>query len=176
MTARSLTVARGRAARNSPEFMKVVKYASVSAITTVLSLGLLYVFYRVVKVGSAAEANVIATAITTIPSYYLNRTWAWGKSGKSHLWREVVPFWVIAVISLVLSTAMVALAAHEAHLITHRKEIQTILVEAANLFTYAVLWVGKFMIFNKLLFSHQADGGEPDPESGETAAPVTVTA
>ncbi len=38
------------------------------------------------------------------------------------------------------------------------------------------LWVGKFIIFNKLLFSHQADSGEPDSGSGETAAPLTVTA
>jgi putative flippase GtrA len=176
MAARSLIGPRGRAARRSPEFIKLVKYASVSAVTTVLSLGLLYLFYRVVKVGSAAEANIIATAITTIPSYYFNRTWAWGKSGKSHMWREVVPFWVIAFISLVLSTAMVALAAHEAHHIAHTKEIQTILVECANLATYAVLWVGKFILFNKILFKPHSEDIDSDSESGEAVSPLTATA
>ena len=80
-----------------------------------LSLVLLYIFFRVAEGRLApSESNVIATAIATVPSYYLNRTWAWGKTGKSHLMREVVPFWVIAAVSIVLSTVVVGWADHEA--------------------------------------------------------------
>ena len=135
--------------------MRLIKYASSSAITTVLALGLLYLFYRIVfNYKDAATANLIATGLTTIPSYYLNRAWAWGKTGKSHLWREVVPFWIIAFVSLALSTGVVWIAAHNADHITHTHEGKTILVEAANLLTYAVLWVGKYTFFNKVLFKH----------------------
>jgi putative flippase GtrA len=125
-----------------------------------MSLGLLFFFYRVIRVGSstpggpgsAALANVCATTITTIPSYYLNRAWVWGKSGKSHLWTEVVPFWIIAFVSLVLSTGAVWLAAHFANQSSLSKDAKTLLVELANLFTYGVLWIVKFIIFNKILF------------------------
>ena len=53
---------------------------------------------------TARAANVVACAVATVPSYYLNRCWAWGRRGRSHLWKEVVPFWVIAFAGLALST------------------------------------------------------------------------
>jgi putative flippase GtrA len=169
-------VDRGRELVRTPGFSKLWRYASVSVITTILSLSLLYVFYRVVDVGSAMVANVIATVITTIPSYYLNRTWAWGKSGKSHLWREVVPFWVIAALSLVVSTVAVGAAAHEAHHLSASHHVQTLLVELANLVTYGVMWIGKFVLFNRILFKKPAPIASPAEMSGLGAAGATASA
>ncbi len=136
-----------------PNFKKYWRFAFVSVVSTALTLVMLYLFFRVLKVGSAAESNFIATSIATAPAYYLNRTWTWGKTGRSHVMREVVPFWTIAIVGVVLSTGAVHLAAVEAHHITHSHMGVTILVEFANFFTYGVLWVGKFMIFNRYLFS-----------------------
>ena len=50
--------------------------------------------------------------ISAFPAYYLSRKWVWGKSGKSHFKKEVLPFWIFVFIGLVFSTAMVALGAH----------------------------------------------------------------
>ena len=122
-------------------------------ISTVLTLAMLYVFFRVLKIGSAADSNLLATSIATAPAYYLNRTWTWGKTGKSHLMKEVVPFWTIAIIGVLLSTLAVHFAAVEAHHITKSKMGVTALVEFANFFTYGVLWVGKFTVFNRYLFN-----------------------
>lgn len=153
-----VAVDRARDFVRTKEFRKLWRYVATSAIATLVSLVALYLFYRVVKVGSAGEANVIATAIATVPSYYLNRTWAWGKTGRSDLWREVIPFWVIAFVGLVLSTLAVDVASHEAHRLSQAHEVQTILVEAANLATYGILWVGKFLLFNRVLFKAAAPG------------------
>jgi putative flippase GtrA len=161
-----------------PNFPKVWRFTSVSIISTVLTLAMLYIFFRVLKVGSAAESNLIATSIATAPAYWLNRTWTWGKTGKSHMMKEVVPFWTIAIAGVLLSTGAVHLAAAEAHHLTHSKMGVTILVEFANLFTYGVLWVGKFTIFNRYLFNtpnavvEPADLGSGDvgPGSGGVAA------
>ena len=49
------------------------------------------------------------------------------------------------------------LAAHEAHHITSRHEFQTLLVLFANFFTYGVMWVGKFTLFNRVLFANRDD-------------------
>jgi putative flippase GtrA len=136
-----------------PNFSKIWRFTSVSVVSTVITLGMLFVFFRVLKVGTAAESNLLATSIATAPAYYLNRTWTWGKTGRSHVMREVVPFWTIAIVGVLLSTAAVHYAAVEAHHVTHSKTGVTILVEFANFFTYGVLWIGKFTIFNRYLFN-----------------------
>lgn len=155
----------------NPQVARFIRYSMVSVVSSAVSLVGLYVFYRVAGVKPAALANVCATAVATIPSYYLNRTWAWKRAGKSHLWREVVPFWVIAFISLGLSTGAVALAESVAtgHHFSHQGT--TIAVEFANFFTYGVLWVGKYVFFNRVLFAHRAeDGDEPAQPDGEVEA------
>lgn len=152
---------------STPEVARLVRYGLVSVVSTVMSLGLLYLFFRVVKVGSAVDANIIATTIATVPSYYLNRTWAWGRTGRSHLMREVVPFWTIAAISLLLSTIAVGLADNEAHRLTHSHFVETVFVLGANFATYGVIWVGKFLLFNRVLFVDRSAGVE-----GPQAEPV----
>lgn len=151
-------VARGRAYVRTPDFTKLWRYCAVSGISTVVSLAMLYLFYRVVGL-RPAWANVVATCIATVPSYYLNRSWAWGKSGKSHVMREVVPFWVIAFLSLVLSTLAVQFAANQAKGV-HSPDAKAAILLFANFVTYGFLWVAKFILFNKVLFkSHSADLG-----------------
>jgi len=151
----------------SPGFTKLWRYGAVSAISTVVTLGSLYVFYRVLPLGSAAAANVAATAVATVPAYYLNRTWVWAKRGRSHLWREIVPFWVIAGLGLAFSTGAVELASSEAHRLSRAHDVQTALVEAANLSTYGLLWVGKFFLFNHLVFK-----GDHRAPTRDEASPV----
>jgi putative flippase GtrA len=143
---------RGREFLASPLGTKLARYFAVSVLATVLTLSLLFIFFRVLPVGSAVLANVLATTISTIPAYFLNRYWAWGKTGKSHLLKEVLPFWVIALVSLVLSSVAVGLVAHAAPSITTSRAVVTVLVELANFCTYLLLWVAKFIIFNRFLF------------------------
>src|ERR1700730_16560471 len=98
-----LTPAALKAAVRTPEGRKVFRYAVVSLISFILGLTILGVCKGLIR-WSALTSNIVATAIATGPAYVLNRRWAWGKSGKSHLWKEVVPFWVLAFIGLAFST------------------------------------------------------------------------
>jgi putative flippase GtrA len=155
----SLT-SRVRAYRQSPHFTRLWKFASVSVISTIITQGVLFMTYHVLTLASAMECNVIATCVATVPAYYLNRTWTWGKRGKSHPWREVMPFWVIAFIGLVLSTVAVGVAAHNADHFSHSRDVRALVVQFANLSTYALIWVGRYVIFNRFLFGEQSsDGG-----------------
>ena len=58
----------------------------------------------------AVAANVVANVVATVPSYVLNRRWVWGRGGRSHFWREVMPFWVLSFIGLAFSSPPVWLA------------------------------------------------------------------
>ena len=104
----SATVAPGGPApRSGGLFGRMARCLSVSVLTTLLSLvtlALLVGWWGTIP----WVANVIATAVGTVPSYVLNRRWVWGRDGSSDVWREVVPFWILSFSGLVLSTAAVA--------------------------------------------------------------------
>ena len=103
-------------------------------------------------VGSAMLSTIVATAVSTVPAYYLNRAWTWGKRGKSHLWKEVVPFWAMAFIGLVLATVIVGLAAKNADRISTAPHFKTLLVHFAYLFSYGLIWVARYSVMNRFLF------------------------
>ena len=140
----------------STEGQKWVRYSMVSVIAVIISQALLAFAFGVVH-WSARWANVFAVGVSAIPSYYLNRAWVWGKRGRSHLMKEVIPFWSMAFIGLVFSTITADLAERwaakniDSHLIT------TGVVMAASLAAFGILWGVKFVILNKLMFVHRGE-------------------
>jgi len=131
----------------------MVRYSLVSVVSVVVSQVILFVTYGLFRLWTAVGCNVIACSVATVPSYYLNRTWAWGKSGRSHLWRELVPFWSLAFLGLFFSLWAVAYAEDHAHEVTRSHLGVGLLVNGASLAAFGVLWIAKFAIFNKLLFA-----------------------
>ena len=145
----------------SPTGQKFVKYSLVSVISVAVNLVLLVLAFGVIG-WSAAPANLFAVGISAIPSYYLNRAWAWGKRGRSHLLKEVIPFWGLAFLGLVLST----IAVHEVgnrieHF--HSHAVRTLIVVGTQIGAFGVLWVGKFVILNELMFKHHPEVLEDEP-------------
>ncbi len=138
--------------RNRPHTKRLMKFAAVSVISTVVTQTVLFLTYDVITLSSAMVCNVIATSVATVPAYWLNRTWTWGKRGKSSALREIAPFWIISFVGLVLSTVAVGIAAHNADQISHLHVVRTLFVQFANLFTYGLIWVGRYTVFNKFLF------------------------
>ena len=70
---------------------KLLRYSLASVVSIAVSQAVLVVAFGLWH-WTASVANVVACAVATVPSYYLNRTWAWGRRGRSHLWKQVVPF------------------------------------------------------------------------------------
>jgi putative flippase GtrA len=67
-----------------------------------------------------------------------------GKKGRNSFFTEVLPFWGMALLGLVFSTWLVAIA--------DRRWGTTIAIQAANLSAFGVLWVFKFLVLNHVLF------------------------
>ncbi len=130
-----------------------LRYTAISAISVVLSQIILFLLYGVIRLSSATTSNVIATGVTSVPAYYLNRSWAWGKTGRSHLMKEVAPFWALTFLGLALSLWAVALAHHLAVRMDLSHLRDALFVNAAALLAFGVLWVGKFVVFNKFVFT-----------------------
>jgi len=140
----------------SPQGMKLIRYTTVSAISALTSIVILTIVYGVLGLWSAVVSTLFSNIMAGIPSYILNRRWVWGKSGRSHLWREVIPFWVMSLtgIGFALYTASAAHQFAEAH---HLHSLaRTALVVGANVFAFGVVWLLKFLILNRL-FAQIAD-------------------
>lgn len=156
----------------TPGGQKAIRYTLVSVIAVCVSQVSLFVLFGVLD-WTARSATIAANVIGGIPSYYLNRRWAWGKSGRSHLMREVVPFWALAFIGLAFSTWAADYAEDHAASITDARLGQAVIIMGAALAAFGILWVGKFILFNKVIFVHRADELAEDPAlDGRTGLPT----
>ncbi len=124
---------------------KLVRYgaASVAGVVTsqIVLLGCLVVLDL-----RPVPSNIAAVTIGAIPNYLINRAWTFNKRGSHSFTREVLPFWGMAFLGLVLSTLVVA--AVEA-----RWGDAPLLISAANIGSFGVLWVAKFFVLDRVLFA-----------------------
>jgi putative flippase GtrA len=149
----------------SPKGVKAIRYTLTSVISVVISQIILAFCFSVLG-WTAKSANITAVMISAIPSYELNRRWAWGKRGKSHLWKEVVPFWGLALLGLAFSTWAADWAESQF-------DRNALAVNIASLAAFGILWVGKFIIFNEVLFKHHHEVLEEFPAlDGSTGLPT----
>jgi putative flippase GtrA len=158
-------------ARGDSSTHKFIRYSMVSAVAIVISQVTILICAWVFGLSGIA-ANTIGALTATPASYELNRKWAWGKHGKSHLWREVVPFWALTLVGFLGSTGMVELAdnAAKSHGITGL--LRALLIMGASLFAYGVVWIVKFMLFNRVIFVDRS--AEEDVAAPSTVAPSTA--
>ncbi len=120
------------------------KYSASSVIATVVSqvaFALCYWF------GTAAlVATLVAWLAGAIPNYVLNRRWTWGRSGQK------LPYTIIVVGSAVVAAVVTSVTDHLVQPIESHAW-QTVLVTGSYLATYAVLFMVKFVLFDRLVFA-----------------------
>jgi putative flippase GtrA len=127
-----------------PLIHKFFKYSMTSVVGVVMGQSLIFLFASVLE-WPWGWANVTAVAISTLPSYYISRTWVWQKRGKSSFYAEVMPFWVMTFLGLLLSTIAVVF-------LENRYPDSKILANVGNVAGFGVLWVAKFFILDRILF------------------------
>jgi putative flippase GtrA len=140
--------------RDTPEAKRLFRYTMVSVVSTIVSFGVLAIIFGVLHLWGEIVSTAVANVSATIPSYYLNRKWVWGKGGRSHLTKEIIPFWVMGALGIVVSLGGAAVARHIGieHHLSHL--MQTALVLFANLVSFGIFWVLKYMVFNRLFHVH----------------------
>ena len=127
---------------------RAIRYSATSLICVGITQVLIVVFYNGVKL-TPVQSNLSATMLTSIPAFVLNKYWVWGKRGRAHMRREVIPFWLFTVAGWILSTGMVALVTRIAG---GNDTERTILVMAANIAGFGTLWVLKYIFLDKIMF------------------------
>lgn len=136
---------------------KLIRFTSVSVISTVISQVAIIVLYGFRIIDAQIGATVAGNLIASFPSYNLNRRWAWGKTGRSHWRKEVMPFWSMALLGSafsIIGAAFVKSYTHSHH-VSHG--IVTILLAAANLASFGIFWVLKLLVFNKIFHVNELE-------------------
>jgi putative flippase GtrA len=144
-----------------PRLAKLLRYATVSGISTVTGLTVLAVL---VTAGmSPGWANVVATAVGTIPSFELNRRWVWSLDTHRSVTRQMAPFVLWCFVELLGSTLVVHLAADWAGHHHVMGPERTALIEMANVVAFGGFWVGQYLLLDKVLFRHRRTGPPVPP-------------
>jgi putative flippase GtrA len=85
-----------------------------------------------------------------VPNFWLNRSWAWQRSGRPSLRHEVVPYVVIILSTLLLATV----ATHAADVWLHHEgvasSVRVVLVAGVFLGVYVVVFAVRFVLLERL--------------------------
>lgn len=101
---------------------------------------------------SGGWANAFAASVAAIPAYFMSRYWVWEVRGRSSMRGEVLPFWAIALVGLVVSS----LTAEAADRLFDNR----LMISAGSLFGYFVVWVAKFLLLDMLFGRSRSSASE----------------
>lgn len=125
------------------ERYKIIRFGLVSVVVSSVSIFLLYALDNWAG-WEEWTANLLAVNVGAVPAYVLNRYWVWRKTGRNRVFGEIIPFWVVTIAGMILSTLAVNAA-------SARWEHSWIPI-AANLLSYFSLWAFKFFVLDHFVF------------------------
>jgi putative flippase GtrA len=134
---------------------KVLRYGAGSVLATVCSQSTFLLLYGPLG-ASTTVSSVLAWFAGAVPNYWMNRSWTWGRRGRPSLRRELLPYAAIILGTLVLAilaTAGVA-ALLDGTSVSH--SARTFLVSGTYFLVYAVMFVFRFLLFDRLFGSREA--------------------
>jgi putative flippase GtrA len=144
-------------ARASAWAGKVTRYAIGSVIALLTSIVVFALMYVALGGKHTTICSIGAFLAGAIPNWILNRRWAWKINGEVEILREIVAYIAISGVVLVASSLGTGVMQSwvKSHVTPHHG-VRVILVTGAYVFVQAVLFVVKFVIYEKWVFSGQS--------------------
>jgi putative flippase GtrA len=138
---------------------RIGKYTTGSVVAAISAEVTFIVVY-----GAGVRSTIstfVAFLAGAIPNYFLNRRWAWQRSGRAHR-REVALYLAVILSSLVITMAFTWVGARIANHFFEHRTAQTVFVSAVYFFASGVTFVMKFVLFNRFVFiDHEPADAEP---------------
>ena len=125
-----------------------------SVITTCVSLSTILIVYGFHIITGIIAATLFGNIVAILPSYYLTRAWAWGKRGRSHWRKEVLPYWLMSFAGIGFSLLGADYVKHIVHSHDLDHLANTVLVAGMNLVSFMIFWVLKILLFNRIFHTH----------------------
>jgi glycosyltransferase involved in cell wall biosynthesis len=132
---------------------RLIRYTAGSAICLVVSEIALFVLLLAGVQGWAA--SLLASAAGIIPGYPLNRTWTFGRRGRSHVWREVMPYWLATLGGALFAALLVGIATPLVKNAGTTALMTAVVGVVVYVGAYGSIWLLKFVYLDRLLFRPQ---------------------
>src|SRR5919106_455587 len=98
-------------ALQSPTIKKLFKFSMASVVAVSVGQPVFWIFDGALG-WDAIPANLVSVSVGAVPNYLINRRWTWSQTGRNRLWGEIVPFWVMSALGMILSLFAVNYADH----------------------------------------------------------------
>ncbi len=134
----------------SYEGKKLIRFTTTSLISTIISETLILLTYGFKIIPGEVQATLFSNVVAMFPAYHLNRRWAWGKRGRSQLRTEIVPYVAMSSLGMIFSLVGATYAHHVVHTHHFAHLINTGIVGGTNIAAFAVFWVLKMLLFNRI--------------------------
>ncbi len=128
---------------------KLVRYFTGSVVATASSEVVFVLLYGVLAMGTI-WASVLSWLAGAVPNFWLNRNWAWQRTGRPSLRHEVLPYVVIILTTLILATIATGLADRWLHQQGTSSTLRVVLVAAVFLGVYVAVFVVRFFLLERL--------------------------
>lgn len=130
---------------------RFARYTAGSVIAGVISQVTFVTLYGLELTGPQA-ASVSAFVAGAVPNYVMNRVWAWGRRGRARLRGEVLPYVATILTTAALAAVVTALVDRHVHLVSGVHAVQVAIVNLAFLGTYGLMFLIKFLLFERVVF------------------------
>ena len=146
---------------------RLLRYCGTSAVGVVLGQTILRVCYDLLG-WSGLVSNLVAFAVANIPVYFLYRGWVWNSDGPTRWGRVVLPFWLVSLAGLAVSSLAVGLvdaATDNGWYIT-----------VSSLAAFGTVWLVKYAVCDQYLFGAPLVGDASSERTPELAGDETQSA
>jgi putative flippase GtrA len=146
---------------------KLLRYFTGSVVATACSEVVFVLLYGALGVGTAAS-SVLSWLAGAIPNFWLNRSWAWQRTGRPSLRREILPYLAIILTTLILAVLLTHAADAWLHHRGVSSSVRVTLVAGVFLGTYVVVFALRFVLLDRLfrrLQEREADTGDTEEMS-----------
>ena len=131
---------------------KMLRYFLASVVNVIVAEGTLAVAFGLFH-WSAYSSAILAAVVGAGPAYWLARRWVWGRTGRSHLVKEVLPFWGLALLGLGLTTWTAGVAERVGADAGYSRLAQTLILMGSVLGVSVLYWALKYVLLNRILFA-----------------------
>ncbi len=140
--------------RRSALGVRITRYTIGSVIALATSIVVFALMYVALGGKHTTICSIAAFVAGAVPNWILNRRWAWRVQGQVAFLREIVAY--IAISGVVLVASSVGTGAMQSWVkgnVTPHHGVRVILVTGAYVFVQAVLFAGKFVVYEHWVFA-----------------------
>ncbi len=135
------------------ETRKKLRYAGVSAVFVPIGQGLVQILG--LWLDDYTAASLLAAAIVTIPNFFANKYFVWRLAPGGNVRSQVLVFWVAVMLGVLLATLFTYVV--EGVMADQTTLVRGIAVFFAQLLGLGIVWVGRFLILDRWLFTLAGD-------------------